>query len=118
MPADYEEYDFGDVVSRYVCPEDGCERELRVEFRDGMPASMFGLACPAGHVGLGVRVRDAAALDEVADTENPEFCFQCQDQILGTDPVTVGDRTVHPEDCATEAREDLRRMGALDGGGA
>lgn len=118
MATDYADDVFGDVINRYICPEDGCKRELRVEYREDMPASMIGLACPAGHIGLGVRVRDAAALDEVAGTERPEFCWQCQDQILGDDPVTVRGRTVHPGDCASKAREELRRLDALDGGGA
>lgn len=118
MPADYADHEFGDVISRYICPEDGCGRELRVEYRDGMPASMFGLACPAGHVGLGVRVRDAAALDEVADTEHVPRCWECQEQILGEEPTTVEGRTVHPGDCASDAREQFRRLEAIDGGGA
>lgn len=112
MSVDYDE--FGDIVSVYTCPE--CEEDLQVEWRDGMPAHMIGLACPNGHVGLPVRVRDAARLDESFETRRVPRCFECQEQILGVEPVETDEgRTLHPGECAESHRDDLALIDALGG---
>lgn len=115
MSADYADTEFGGVISRHICPD--CGERLVVEYREGMPASMLGLACPEGHVGLGVRLRDAAAVDEVAETERVPFCFDCQGQILNEEnpPETEDGHPLHPGECAESHREDMRRLAALGG---
>lgn len=112
MSIDYGE--FGDIISVYTCPE--CDADLRVEYRDGMPAHMLGLACPNGHVGLPVRIRDAARLDETFETRRVPRCFECQEQIIGTDPVETDEgRTLHPGECLEDHRRDMERLEALGG---
>lgn len=97
MPADYDDVEFGDIIGRYECPE--CGEGLVVEYRDGMPAAMLGLACPHGHVGLGVRIRDPASIDDVADTRRVPHCWECQEQITDVEnpPETTDGHPMHPE---------------------
>lgn len=105
----------GDVVTIYQCPD--CETDLRVEFRADLPAHMIGLACPQGCVGLPVRVRDAARLDETFDGRRAPTCWDCRDEVHTDDPPTTDDGyPLHPGECAESYREDMRRLEMLQEG--
>jgi len=113
-PAEYAEA-AGDVISVYRCDE--CGEDLRVEFREEVPAHMIGLACPEGCTGFPVRLRDAARLDEVFDTRHVPRCWHCQDEILSdAPPETDEGYPLHPGECAESYREDMRRLEMLGGG--
>lgn len=112
---DYNE--LGDVISIYQCPE--CEADLRVEFREDVPAHAIGLACPHGHVGMPIRMRDAARLDEAFETRQPDNCYECWDEVhVDRHPTTDDGQPLHPGECADQYREDRRRLEALEAGSA
>lgn len=116
-PADAPAYadEGGDVVSIYECPE--CSEDLRVEFRANLPAHMIGLACPRGCVGLPVRVRDTARLDETFGARRPDRCWNCQEEVHADDfPRTDDGYALHPGECAEEYREDMRLLEQIQGG--
>lgn len=116
-PEDVRNYsdEAGDTVSVYECPE--CGTALRVEFRKNLPAHMIGLACPHGCVGLPVRIRDAARLDEAFVTGQPPYCLECQDEIVVADhPETDDGYPLHPGECAAAYREQMDRLEATRGG--
>lgn len=117
-PSDAPAYDdhFGDVVSVYQCPD--CGDPLRVEFREKIPGHAIGLACPKGHVGMVVRLRDAARLDEAFESEQVPKCWNCREEIHASlPPETDCGHPLHPGECAESYREDMRRLEALQEGG-
>jgi hypothetical protein len=104
----------GDVVSIYQCPD--CGEDLRVEFRENVPAHMIGLACPNGCIGLPVRIRDAARLDETFETRQPWRCYECREEIHVDDPPeTENGWPLHPGECDESYRDDIRRLRAVGG---
>lgn len=117
-PDDAGDYDdLGDIVSIYQCPE--CEADLRVEFREDVPAHAIGLACPYGCVGMPIRVRDPARLDEAFETRRAPNCWNCHEEVHAGDyPVTSNGHPLHSGDCFEQYREDMRRLEILEGDSA
>lgn len=117
-PEDAGDYDeLGDVVSIYQCPE--CDADLRVEYRGDIPAHAIGLACPHGCVGMPIRVRDAARLDEAFESRLPPMCWNCQEEVHSKDfPETDDGHPLHSGECAEQYREDMRRLERLTGDSA
>ncbi|PCR89344.1 hypothetical protein [Natrinema ejinorense] len=117
-PDDAGDYDeLGDVISIYQCP--GCGADLRVEFREDVPAHAIGLACPHGCVGLPIRVRDPARLDEAFETRRPPTCWECHEEIhSGEHPTTEDGYPLHSGECTKAYHEQKERLEALQGDSA
>ncbi|QLG47866.1 hypothetical protein [Natrinema halophilum] len=117
-PGDADDYvELGDVVSIYHCPE--CDADLRIEFRADMPAHAIGLACPHGHVGIPIRVRDPARLDEAFESRHPPMCWECSEEVhSGDHPSTKDGYPLHSGECTRIYHEQMDRLELLQGDSA